>query len=73
MLLAISIICFVIVFILSVHHLLIHANSPPPDGLTGLCLLQPKDFGASRCTHENWIMLFVLAGCILLVCSAAVE
>ena len=69
MLLEISIVLAVLAFILALHHWYIHCNNPPPDGIVNLCLLQPKDFCACHCTHENWILVLLIVSGILLVLS----
>lgn len=56
-------------FCLALDHLYRHHQAPPPDGIPYLCLLQPKDFCACHCTHENWITALGLAASTFLVLS----
>ena len=55
---------------LALHHLLIHYEQPPPDGIPELCLLQPKDVCASHCTHETWVVAALVLGVVLIACGA---
>ena len=69
MLLQIAFALAVCAYLLALHHLYIHQKDPPPDGIEDLCLLQPKDFCACHCTHENWILAFGLGAFTLFVLS----
>lgn len=67
-----GLVCFVICMLLAIHHYCIHSAAPPEDASI-CCLLQPSDVCALRCTHENWILLFLAVGVILLISGALSE
>mmetsp|Transcript_80702 Transcript_80702/g.216312 ORF Transcript_80702/g.216312 Transcript_80702/m.216312 type:complete len:166 (-) Transcript_80702:42-539(-) len=64
--LIVGVILFVLAFALAIHHWCIHKDAPPEDGTLPF-LLQPSDFMAAHCTHENWILAFVVVGSVLVI------
>ena len=73
MLLALAVLAFAIAAALAAHHACIHSAQPPADGIPSMCLLQPDDVCAYRCTHETWIALCVVVGVTLTICSLLLD